>query len=153
MKRRDLLKTLLGTAAAIPLSIGFFPARAYSAAAEMTVWKSASCGCCGHWVEHMRNAGFSLKVVDVYDVSPIKTEQGVPNDLQSCHTAVIDGYVIEGHVPAPAVTRLLAERPQAKGLAVPGMPQSAPGMDHGNAPYEVVLFGLTGGETKIYERY
>ncbi len=73
--------------------------------------------------------------------------------LQSCHTAIIDGYVIEGHVPAPAVARLLAERPQAKGLAVPGMPLSAPGMDAGADQYDVILFGLADGETKVFESH
>lgn len=120
-------------------------------AAEMEVWKSPSCGCCGGWIDHMRAEGFTLKVHDVDDVTPIKDQHGVAPQLGSCHTATIDGYVIEGHVPASDVRRLLAERPDATGLTIPGMPASAPGMDIPGEPYEVLLF--KGDATSIYARH
>ncbi len=115
-----------------------------AAAADMTVWKSPSCGCCGKWVEHMRAAGFSVAVRDTDDMHLIKAGKGVPDGMQSCHTAVVDGYVLEGHVPASDVQRLRAEKPEVKGLAVPGMPASAPGMDLLGEPYDVVAIGADG---------
>lgn len=115
----------------------------------VTAWKSPSCGCCGGWVRHMRAAGFTVTILDVADVQPVKDRHGVPPELASCHTAVVDGYVVEGHVPAADIKRLLQERPVAKGLAAPGMPASAPGMDGPHEPYEVTLFGGTGGNTRF----
>lgn len=122
-----------------------------ASAAEMEVWKSPSCGCCGGWIDHMRAEGFTLKVHDVEDVTPVKMQHGVSGDLASCHTAIVDGYVVEGHVPAADVRRLLAERPDATGLTIPGMPQSAPGMDIPGEPYEVLLF--KGDTTSVYARH
>ncbi|MFC7738544.1 DUF411 domain-containing protein [Roseomonas sp. GCM10028921] len=119
---------------------------------RIEVWKDATCGCCEGWVRHMSAAGFEANVHDVADLQAIKVVRGVPDALQSCHTAVVDGYVIEGHVPAADVRRLLAERPRAKGLAAPGMPPSSPGMDIPGTPYEVVLFGGTGGD-RIWARH
>lgn len=116
------------------------------------VWKDPGCGCCGGWARHMRDAGFDVTVTPVADMDAIRTAKGVPGDLQSCHTAVVDGYVVEGHVPAGDVRRLLAERPNARGLAAPGMPQSAPGMDQPGEPYTVVIFGTPAG-TRIYARH
>ena len=107
----------------------------------MVVWKDPNCGCCDGWVQHMRKAGFSVTVRPSDNMAAVKQARGVPDDMQSCHTGVINGYVIEGHVPAPDVMRLIAERPSAKGLAVPGMPASAPGMDQPGEPYTVFLFG------------
>lgn len=125
---------------------------ASAAATEVVVWKSPSCGCCEGWVQHMRAAGYALTVHDVDDVDPVKARLGVPASLQSCHTALVNGYVLEGHVPAHSVARLLRERPAAKGLAVPGMPQGAPGMETGmKDAYAVVLFGTPNGQT-IYEQ-
>lgn len=122
-------------------------------AAEMTVYKSPWCGCCGAWVEHLQANGFSVAVKEQEDLDPVKRAFGVPEPLQSCHTAVIEGYVIEGHVPAADVRRLLAERPQARGLAVPGMPVGSPGMEQGGRRdrYEVILFG--DGAPRVYSRY
>jgi len=121
-------------------------------AAEMTVYKSPWCGCCGAWVEHLRANGFSVAVEEREDLSPVKRGFGVPEALHSCHTAVIEGYVIEGHVPAADILRLLTERPQARGLAVPGMPVGSPGMEQGGQrdPYEVILFG--GDGPRVYSR-
>lgn len=104
-------------AAALPVGM----ARAAQGPA-LEVWKDASCGCCEGWVRHMRAAGFEATVRDAADMQEVKAANGVPDALQSCHTASVGGYVIEGHVPAADVRRLLAERPRAKGLAAPGMP-------------------------------
>lgn len=140
--RREALG-LLATAVA---ALGVSGAATAAPATRVEVWKDPSCGCCEGWVRHMRAAGFEVKVREVADVQPVKLARGVPDALQSCHTAVIEGYVVEGHVPAPDVRRLLAERPQAKGLSAPGMPPSAPGMDMPGTPYEVVLFGAPDGD-------
>ena len=106
------------------------------------VAKDPNCGCCNGWVEHLRNNGFTATVADTKDMQAVKTRLGVPTELASCHTAEIAGYVIEGHVPAQAIKRLLAEKPDARGLAVPGMPIGSPGMEGGRPEvYEVILFG------------
>lgn len=111
----------------------------------ITVHKDPSCGCCSGWVQHLQKAGFVTKVFDTKDIDAVKKRLGVPDDLAACHTAEVSGYVVEGHVPAAALTRFLAEKPHAKGLAVPGMPIGSPGMEGDNAePYEVVLFGPAG---------
>lgn len=121
---------------------------------KMVVTKDPNCGCCTGWVEHVRAAGFDVDVVESAEVNRLKTRLGVPQPLASCHTAEIGGYVIEGHVPPAAIKRLLAEKPDGKGLAVPGMPVGSPGMDvEGMKPetYEVILFGPSGQRT--YARY
>jgi hypothetical protein len=149
--RRAMLRfSLAGLATVI---MGTFGRNAHPAKIPMAVYKSPSCGCCGNWVEHVRVAGFQVNVTDVDDLGPIKIQFSVPSDLQSCHTALVDGYVIEGHVPASDVARLLAERPVASGLSVPGMPIGSPGMEQQGRrdPYEVVLFG--GSSREIYARY
>src|SRR5256885_4448195 len=94
----------------------------------ITVYKSATCGCCANWVEHVRAAGFKVIVHDTTNLAAIKEHYGVPKHLTSCHTAVVDGYVIEGHVPADVIQRLLRERPELAGGAVPGTPPRSPGM-------------------------
>lgn len=112
----------------------------------VTVYKDPSCGCCGAWAEHMAKSGFSVKVVENTTLEEFKAEHGIPSVLQSCHTALVAGYVLEGHVPAEAVRKLLAERPAIKGLAVAGMPAGSPGMEMpGIAPeaYDVMTFGET----------
>lgn len=122
-------------------------------AADMTVFKSPYCGCCTAWVDHMRENGFEVEVVDKEDISAIKRMLAVPDELQSCHTARINGYVIEGHVPAEDVKRLLAEKTDVIGLAVPGMPAGSPGMEMGERkdPYAVVSFGHKGHE--VFNRH
>ncbi|WP_245985999.1 DUF411 domain-containing protein [Azospirillum thermophilum] len=138
---------------------GSFASAPAAAAEQMAgktveVWKSPSCGCCGGWVTHMREAGFQVTVHEVDDVDPVKAQQGVPAPLHSCHTALVDGYVLEGHVPASDVKRLLTERPKARGLSVPGMPQDAPGMDmKTGTPYQTVLFGTADGKATVYARH
>lgn len=113
---------------------------------EITVYKSASCGCCGGWVDHMRANGYTVHAKNVEAMDMVKQMMGVPAALESCHTATVNGYVIEGHVPAEAVDRLLAERPQAAGLAVPGMPIGSPGMEQGGMtePYAAMVFDHAG---------
>lgn len=114
---------------------------------KIVVSKDPSCGCCTGWVDHLRQAGFSAEVIETSEINRVKVRLGVPQDLASCHTAEIAGYVVEGHVPADAIKRLLAEKPTGKGLAVAGMPMGSPGMEmEGMEPdaYEVVLFGPSG---------
>ena len=126
---------------------------AATALPTVTVYKSPSCGCCGKWVEHMKASGFSVVTHDTDDVATHKARLGVPLGMGSCHTAEVSGYLVEGHVPASDVKRLLAEKPRAKGLVSPGMPQSAPGMDMpGNAPYEILLIG-NDGKTSTFARH
>jgi len=112
---------------------------------EITVHKDPNCGCCSGWVRHLQQAGFTVKTIDTAELDAIKTRLGVPADLAACHTAQVAGYVVEGHVPALALERFLAEKPDAMGLAVPGMPIGSPGMEGGNPEqYDVVLFGPAG---------
>ncbi|MCO6416188.1 DUF411 domain-containing protein [Siccirubricoccus sp. KC 17139] len=118
----------------------------------LEIWQDPSCGCCEGWVRHMRATGFEVTAHKVADVRPIKAANGVPEALWSCHTAVVDGQVAEGHVPAADVRRLLAERPRAKGRSAPGMPPSPPGMDIPRTPYEVVAFGAPGG-ARVWARH
>lgn len=111
------------------------------------VTKSATCGCCTGWVEHMRKSGFTVEVHDVLNLDPVKTRVGVPAGKGSCHTAEVGGYFVEGHVPAEDVKRLLVEKPAAKGLALPGMPLGSPGMelpDGRTQPYTVELVANDG---------
>ena len=127
----------------------------YAVAADpkVTVTKDPNCGCCGGWVEHLRQAGFVVEVRDVPDVNRVKARLGVPSDLAACHTAEVSGYVIEGHVPAPALRRFLNEKPSAKGLAVAGMPVGSPGMevpDTAPEEYSVILFGA---QRRTYARF
>ena len=120
-----------------------------AAASTIEVVKSPFCGCCTHWIEYLRHEGFEVNVVDAEDVTPTARRLGVPDALRSCHTASVDGYAIEGHVPAADIRRLLAERPDAAGLAVPGMPIGSPGMEQGDRrePYQTILFGRDGRRT------
>ena len=151
---RRLLLRLFAAAAGAPLAVRVLAVSSARAAAlpAVEVWKNPTCGCCGAWAQHMRSAGFTVNVTAVDDMDAIRNAKGVPTGLQSCHTAVVDGYVVEGHVPAGDVKRLLAERPTARGLAVPGMPQSAPGMDQPGEPYTVILFGSPTG-SRTYAHY
>jgi hypothetical protein len=119
----------------------------------VTVYKSPSCGCCGKWVEHMKANGFPIVTHETNDITPHKQRLGVPTAMGSCHTAKVNGYLVEGHVPAADVKRLLAEKPNAKGLVSPGMPQSAPGMDDSRKiPYDVLLVG-NDGRISTYARH
>ena len=138
--------------------VAAFAALAFGSAhaAAMTVYKTATCGCCADWVEHVRAAGFEVTVADVSQAELIqrKRELGIDPRLGSCHTALVGGYIVEGHVPAADIRRLLAERPPVAGIAVPGMPLGSPGMDYGGRrdPYNVIAFDDAGG-LRIFSRY
>jgi hypothetical protein len=136
-------------ALALTAALLVLPRHATSAeAAAILVHKDPNCGCCAGWVRHLTEAGFFVAVDEKTDLNVVRRRLGVPNDLAACHTAEAGGYVLEGHVPAAAVYRLLRERPDATGLAVPGMPVGSPGMDGGSPDkYEVVLFGAKGRQT------
>ena len=112
------------------------------------VFKDASCGCCANWVEHLRRKGFAPTAENVADINAVKDKYGVPAQTRSCHTALVGGYVIEGHVPAADIQRLLKEKPKVAGLAVAGMPIGSPGMEGANPrPYDVLAFDKTGKTT------
>lgn len=116
-------------------------------ATPIKVYKSPTCGCCAKWVEHMRQAGFAPDVQDLPSLTAIKQSTGVPGRLQSCHTAIVGDYVVEGHVPADVVRQLLEEKPQVAGIAVPGMPMGSPGMEGPRKDaYNVVAFTKDGQE-------
>ena len=117
----------------------------------VTVYKSPSCGCCSNWVDHMREHGYAVVVNDMEDVQPVKTREGVTDALASCHTATVGGYVVEGHVPAADVQRLLSDRPAITGIAVPGMPMGSPGMEGGSVDrYDVLAFDRATGATRVF---
>lgn len=140
------------TLAAIATLLG----SAWGAAAQsvplVTVYKNPSCGCCGDWVKHMRANGFRVETRDVADVTPIRRRSMVPDALASCHTALVGGYAIEGHVPASDIRRLLRERPSLIGLSVPGMVVGSPGMETGPAqPFATIAFDERG--TRVFARH
>jgi len=126
-----------GILVAVPLMLLFagaftlvvFNSEKVEAGTDIKVYKNPSCGCCGKWVEYIEKAGFDAEVLAVQDVMPIKKESGVPSNMTSCHTAKVDGYFIEGHVPVEDIQRLLEEQPDIAGLTVPGMPLGSPGME------------------------
>jgi hypothetical protein len=140
-----------GVVAAAALAIFF--AAGPATGVELTVYKSPTCGCCKGWVAHMKRNGFSVKAYDVNDVTPYRRQNGVTPRLTSCHTALVGGYVVEGHVPARDIQRLLQERPDIKGLAVPGMPMGSPGMEGPRKDrYQVLSFDRD-GNTAVYASY
>ena len=119
------------------------------------VYKSPTCGCCANWVAHLQANGFATRVMDIENLSEIKAKHNIPGPAQSCHTATVDGYVLEGHVPAADVKRMLKERPAVLGLAVPGMPIGSPGMEVPNVkptPYDVMSFDRR-GQLKVYSSH
>jgi hypothetical protein len=119
----------------------------------ITVYKDPNCGCCKNWIEHLIKHGYGVDAKDTPDMTQIKSSLGVPGDLRSCHTAVVAGYLIEGHVPAADIDRLLATQPKIKGLAVPGMPMGAPGMEGPTSQhYQVLAFDKT-GKTSVFASY
>jgi hypothetical protein len=141
--RRTLM---LATAAA-----AFAPGRGFAMPPPAIVHKDPDCGCCEGWVDHLRANGFVAKVVDTRTLNRVKARLGVPQDLYSCHTAELGGYVIEGHVPVAAIQKLLAEKPTATGLAAPGMPLGSPGMSGEPEEFDVILFGK--GTQRVYGRF
>jgi hypothetical protein len=120
---------------------------------QITVYKSPTCRCCNKWIKHLEKNGFSVEAHNREDMSAIKHKMGIQPKYQSCHTAVVDGYYIEGHVPASDIKQLLAEKPKAAGLTVPGMPKGSPGMEVGaKDPYSVLLVDKEGNQ-KVYNKY
>ncbi|MBW0149600.1 MAG: DUF411 domain-containing protein [Phenylobacterium sp.] len=146
-----LRRNLLAAAAAVLAA----PHAWAAALPPLTVYKTASCGCCRGWITIMTRAGYRPKVVNVEDITPIGKRHSVPFELSSCHLATIGGYVVVGHVPAADVGRLLKERPKALGITVPGMPLGSPGMempDGRKEPYQTLLL-LPGGKTRVFARH
>ena len=146
MKRQLFAKAILTGALCAPLL-------ASAAEPVIEVYKSEYCGCCGKWVEHLQENGFTVKATNVEDPSDYREKFGIPNALGSCHSAKVGGYALEGHVPASEIKRLLAEKPKAKGLAVPAMPIGSPGMEGAKPqPYDVLLV-KTDGSHSTYKHY
>jgi len=137
---------------AAPLAVASLVSPA--AAAVINVVKTAACGCCGKWVEHMKKAGHDVSVTNVADVTPTARRLGVPDDLRSCHTSTVGGYAIEGHVPAADITRLLKEKPKVAGLSVPGMVAGSPGMEMGGQKpaYQTIIF-TRDGKRKVFAQH
>jgi len=139
------------------LALAPLAARAAAPGATVRVWKTPTCGCCQDWIAHLRDHGFQVEVSEVDDTSAIRERLGIPREYGSCHTGLVAGYALEGHVPARDIQRLLRDRPAAIGLAVPGMPLGSPGMDgpeyEGRKhPYEVLLVRRW-GLTSVFQAY
>ena len=139
-------KTIFGAIAFAAMFVG-----TAAHAATMTVYKHPSCGCCAKWIEHVEKHGFTVKTVATEDMMAVKKRLGVPDAQISCHTTKVGNYVVEGHVPAADIKRLLAQKPKARGIAVAGMPMGGPGMEHGDhhQPYSTMLIG-TDGKTSVF---
>lgn len=151
--RRSMTSALAAGALAL---CGLFSAAtaqpAPAANIPVTVYKTATCGCCAKWNDHMKAAGFAVTSNDLPDVAPIKNQHGIPVQTRSCHTALVGGYVVEGHVPADVIKKLLRERPAVAGIAAPGMPLGSPGMempDGRKDTYQIVAFDKQ-GKTSVY---
>ncbi|MGR8941388.1 MAG: DUF411 domain-containing protein [Gammaproteobacteria bacterium] len=123
-------------------------------AVDITVYRSPTCGCCGKWIEHLKQNNFNVKDVITDEMDKIKTKYGVPKEMASCHTAIVDGYVVEGHVPAADIMNLLKTKPKVTGLAVPGMVAGSPGMEMGGGaqPYDVMSFDKE-NHFEVFNRY
>lgn len=146
-------RLLLGSVGALAM-LAALPSLAAGKLNEIQVFKSPYCGCCGQWIAHMRAAGFAVRVVEVNSAAVERKRLGMPDRFASCHTATVGGYILEGHVPAAEVRRLLATQPKAIGLAVPGMPLSSPGMDVPGRkdPYQVLLIGAS-EQSSVFATY
>ena len=155
--RRRFVQTSLGLLAITALGYPHIGVAAIQSQ-TVTVWKTPTCGCCKDWVIHLRKEGFNVVTNDVNDTAPVRQKLGLPAKFGSCHTAQVGGYVLEGHVPAQEVKRLLREKPAAIGLAVPGMPVGSPGMEMKGEMLGVrdafnVLLVTTDGNSRVYESY
>ncbi len=144
VSRRALLTGSAVAAGAAAVAWTLLRAPPSVAGPTVTVWKSAECTCCGGWVSYMRGHGYKVDVHEMEDVNARKAALGIPEQLWSCHTSEIDGYLIEGHVPEAAIAKLLKDRPEVKGLALPGMQSGAPGMDGAPGIYRVLAFDREG---------
>ncbi len=129
------------------------PAAALSEPTQITVYRSPTCGCCGKWLEHLKKHGFEVKDIKTEEMSVIKGQLGVPQHLGSCHTALVNGYIIEGHAPAGDIIKLLQDKPDIAGLTVPGMVTGSPGMEMGGdkEPFAVFSFDKKGKTEKFRE--
>ncbi len=144
-------RRFLAALAAAPLALS--AVRAQAAAPVVSVTKLEGCGCCDSWAESLRKSGFSVTVRAVPDLGPVRRRNGIAKDFDTCHSALVEGYVIEGHVPAADIQRLLRSKLKVAGLVVPGMPSGSPGMEGQRSdPYEVLTFDRT-GKTQVYARY
>jgi hypothetical protein len=153
---RPVFLAALAVLAVAAVAVFVLAPRAAPPAGIITVYKTPWCGCCADWVDHLRDEGLPHVVVEQRDLRATRAALGVPEDLASCHTAEVDGYAIEGHVPAREIRRLLDERPAIRGIAVPGMPMGSPGMEVDGIsadPYDVVAFGEGGGERSAFASY
>jgi hypothetical protein len=147
------MKTVRDTLLALGLSTAVLGAPLQADEPRITVYKTPTCGCCTKWVSHLEHNGFEVETVDMRDLRMIKSLSGVTPALASCHTAQVGGYVVEGHVPAADIKRLLRERPDVKGLTVPGMPHGSPGMETGRKdPYQVLTFDGA-GNTEVFAQH
>ena len=149
ISRRALL------AGSFALSAGLVSRAAATGKPNVVVYKSPTCGCCKLWVTHLERNGFPVKSEDLDSLAAIKKRHGVPDAMASCHTALVDGYVVEGHVPADLIDRLLRERPSVAGIAVPGMPIGSPGMEVPGRPadrYQILTFDRSGATTVFATR-
>jgi hypothetical protein len=149
VNRRNLICAALGT-----MAIAAVPAIGADTVPLVEVFKNPSCGCCGAWVDHLKAAGFNVTVTPVDDTAAARRKYGLPDKFGSCHTAVVAGYVVEGHVPAGDIKKLLVMKPVALGLAVPGMPVGSPGMEMGSRKdaYQVLLVDKQGRE-RVFSSY
>lgn len=147
MKTQVLIRPSLSAAAIAALMLF----TQLAVAAEATVYKTPTCGCCKDYVTYLRQHGFTVKAVDMDDVAPIKRKYGVPAMLEGCHTTVIDGYAIEGHVPVNTIKRLLSEKPKIKGISLPGMPAGSPGMS-GTKQEPFVMYEIAEGQLREYAK-
>jgi hypothetical protein len=137
-------------------TLPFFAGRASAAMTlpKLKVTKDPSCGCCSGWADHVRSEGFEVEVIETSHINPVKARLGVPANLRSCHTAETGGYVVEGHVPASAIKRLVTERPKIIGLAVPGMPVGSPGMEVDGTPPETFdVIAFRSGQQSLFARF
>ena len=135
------------------MALGTAGASVAQTAGPIELYKSPYCGCCGKWAEHMSKAGFSVKTHEIDDVPATRKKLGMPEKLGSCHTAKIGNYLLEGHVPADDIKRLLKEKPKALGLAVPGMPAGSPGMDVPNSPPYDTLLVHKDGTARVFAKH
>jgi hypothetical protein len=157
MYRKSVLNRRHAMLLSLAAPLAFHAARVFAAdaAPKITVHKSDSCGCCKLWVTHLEKAGFAVTVLTENNLGPIKERVGVPHGLGSCHTGEVEGYFVEGHVPAADIKRLLREKPKAKGLTVPGMPAGSPGMEVPSGqvdPYDVLLVAMD-GSTSVFAHH
>jgi hypothetical protein len=157
MKNRFVRSCALGVSfLALALTTGAAPAPSIGTAAKkpiITVYRDPGCGCCKNWIEHLIKHGYRVDAKDTPDMTAVKHTLGVPDRLAACHTAIVNGYLIEGHVPAADIARLLEQKPKVAGLAVPGMPMGSPGMEGPRSQHYQVLSFDKAGKTKVFASY